>query len=73
MEPPEEITAFKPGAAFFEKDDECYLTSRGLFCDKKLENYVMCFIEGDALQERLDKRDNARHNVSMRGILRTKL
>ena len=73
MEPPEEITAFKPGAAFFENDDGYYLISRGFFYDKKLENYVMCFIDADALQERLDKCDDARHNVSMRGILRTKL
>ena len=73
MEPPEEITAFKPGAAFLEKDDGYYLISRGFFYDKKFENYVMCFIDGDTLQECLDKCDDARHNVSMRGILQTKL
>ena len=73
MEPPEEATAFKPGAAFFEKDDGCYLISRGFFYDKKFENYVMYFIDGDTLQECLDKCDDARHNVSMRGILQTKL
>ena len=50
-----------------------YLISRGFFYDKKLENYVMYFIDADTLQECLDKCDNARHNVSMRGILRTKL
>ena len=54
MEPPEEVTAFKPGAAFFEKDYGYYLTSRGFFYDKKFENYVMYFIDGDTLQERLD-------------------
>ena len=73
MEPPEETTAFKPGAAFFEKYDGYCLISRGLFYDKKLEDYVMRFIDGDALQERLDKRDNALHNVSVRGVLQTKL
>ena len=73
MEPPEEIAAFKPDVEFFEKDDGYYLISRGFFYDKKFENYVMYFIDGDTLQERLDKCDNARHNVSMRGILRTKL
>ena len=73
MEPPEEATAFKPGAAFFEKDDGRRLTSRGFFYDKKFENYVMRFIDGDALQERLDKCDNALHNVSVRGVLQTKL
>ena len=73
VEPPEEITAFKPGAAFFEKEYEYYLISRGFFYGKKLENYVMHFIDGDTLQECLDKCDNALHNVSMRGILQTKL
>ena len=73
MEPPEETTAFKPGAAFFEKDDGYCLTSRGFFYDKKFEDYVMRFVDGDALQERLDKRDNALHNVSARGVLQTKL
>ena len=73
MDPPQEIKAFKPGAAFLEKDDEYYLISRGVFYDKKLENYVMRFIDADALQECLDKCDDAHHNVSMRGVLRTKL
>ena len=73
MEPPEETTAFKPGAAFFEKDDGYCLISRGFFYDKKFENYVMYFIDGDALHECLDKCDNALHNVSMRGVLQTKL
>ena len=73
MEPPEEATAFKPGAAFFEKECEHRLTSRGFFYDKKFEDYVMRFIDGDALQERLDKRDKALRNVSMRGVLQTKL
>ena len=73
MEPPEEITAFKPSAAFFEKEYEYYLISRGFFYGKKLENYVMYFIDGDTLRECLDKGDNALHNVSMRGILQTKL
>ena len=73
MEPPEEATAFKPGAAFFEKEYERHLTSRGLFYDKKFENYVTRFVDGDALQERLDKRDDALHNVSVRGVLQTKL
>ncbi len=73
VEPPEEITAFKPGAAFFEKEYEYYLISRGFFYDKKLENYVMYFIDGDTLQECLDKCDDALHNVSMRGVLQTKL
>ena len=73
MEPPEEATAFKPGAAFFEKEYEYHLTSRGFFYDEKFENYVMHFIDGDALQECLDKRDKALHNVSMRGVLQTKL
>ena len=31
VEPPEETTAFKPGAAFFEKEYEYYLISRGFF------------------------------------------
>ena len=69
VEPPEETTAFKPGAAFFQKEYEYYLISRGFFYDKKLENYVMYFIDGDTLQECLDKCDDALHNVSMRGIL----
>ena len=73
MEPPEEATAFKPGAAFFEKDDGRRLTSRGLLYDEKLEDYAMRFIDGDALQERLDERDDALHNVSTRGVLQTKL
>ena len=73
MEPPEEATAFKPGAAFFEKEYEYCLTSRGLLYDKKFENYVTRFIDGDALQERLDKRDDALHNVGVRGVLQTKL
>ena len=41
VEPPEETTAFKPGAAFFEKEYEYYLISRGFFYDKKFEIYVM--------------------------------
>ena len=73
MEPPEEATAFKPGAAIFEKDDGYRLISRRLLYDKKFENYIMRFIDGDTLQERLDECDNALHNVSMRGILQTKL
>ena len=73
VEPPEEITALKPGAAFFESDDGYYLTSRGLFYDKRFENYVMHFIDGDTSQECLDKCDDALHNVSMRGVLQTKL
>ena len=40
VEPPEDATAFKPGAAFFERDDEYYLASRGLLYDEKLEDYV---------------------------------
>ena len=48
---------------FFEKDDEYYLISRGVFYDKKLENYVMYFIEGDTLQECLDQYDNV-HTTS---------
>ena len=63
VDPPQEIKAFKPGAAFFEKDDEYHLTSRGAFYDKKLENYVMYFIEGDTLQECLDQYDNV-HTTS---------
>ena len=63
VDPPQEIKAFKPGAAFFEKDDEYYLISRGFFYDKKLENYVMYFIEGDTLQECLDQYDNV-HTTS---------
>ena len=63
MDPPQEIKAFKPGAAFLEKDDEYYLISRGVFYDKKLENYVMYFIEGDTLQECLDQYDNV-HTTS---------
>jgi len=35
VEPPEEATALKPGAAFFERDDEYYLISRGVFYSKK--------------------------------------
>ena len=64
VEPPEEITAFKPGAAFFEKDDGYYLISRGFFYDKKFENYVMYFIDGDALQECLDKYDEVQSTSS---------
>ena len=60
MEPPEEATAFKPDAAFFDKDDEHCLISREFFYDKKLENYAIRFIDGEASRERLDKRDDAR-------------
>ena len=58
VDPPQEIKAFKPGAAFFEKEYEYYLISRGFFYDKKLENYVMYFIDADTLQECLDKYDD---------------
>ena len=37
--------------------------SRGFFYGKKLENYVMYFIEGDTLQESLDQYDNV-HTTS---------
>ena len=73
MEPPEEATAFKPGAASFEKERERRLTSRGPLYDKKFEDYVMRSIDGDALQERLDERDDALHDVSVRGVSQTKL
>ena len=64
VEPPEETTAFKPGAAFFEKEYEYYLISRGFFYDKKLENYVMYFIDADTLQECLDKYDDVQSTSS---------
>ena len=73
MEPPEEATAFKPGAASFERERERRLASRGLLYDERLEDYVTRFVDGDALQERLDKRDEALHDVSMRGVSQTKL
>ena len=60
MEPPEETTAFKPGAAFFEKEYEYYLISRGLFHDKKFENYVMYFIDAECL----DKYDDVQSTSS---------
>ena len=41
-----------------------YLTSRGFFYDKKFENYVMYFIDGDTLQERLDKYDDVQSTSS---------
>ena len=47
VEPPEEITAFKPGAAFFEKDDGYYLISRGLtrsFYLCNLSRDIICFL-----------------------------
>ena len=73
MEPPEEATASKPGAASFERGDGRRLASRGLLYDERLEDYATRFVDGDALQERLDERDEALHDVSARGVLQTKL
>ncbi len=37
VDPPQEIKAFKPGAAFFEKDHERYLISRGFSMTRSLK------------------------------------
>ena len=66
-------TTFHRLAHFEELRRGYHLISRGCFYDKKFENYVMYFIDGDTLQECLDKCDDALHDVSMRGVLQTKL
>ena len=73
MEPPEEATALKPGAASFERDDGRRLTSRGPLYDERLEDYAARLVDGDALRERLDERDDALRDVGARGASQTRL
>ena len=58
------LQRLSPAQRFFEKDDGYYLISRGCFYDKKFENYVMYLIDGDTLQECLDKYDDVQSTSS---------
>ena len=57
-------TTFHRLAHFEELRRGYHLISRGCFYDKKFENYVMYLIDGDTLQECLDKYDDVQSTSS---------